>query len=77
VAVTSAGPYANLHLGADAITPASHHSVFHRLDANGIKALIINWHHQLLYFLKNFWTITIVLTNGTHVYVPPFNQTTS
>jgi len=44
---------------------------------NSVKSLIINWHLQLLYFLKNFLAITIVLTIGIHVYVPPFNQTTS
>jgi len=31
VAVASAEPYANLHLDPD--MPASHHSVFYRLDA--------------------------------------------
>jgi len=33
VAVASAGPYANLHHAPDAATPASHHSVFYRMDA--------------------------------------------
>ena len=33
MAVASAGPYANLHLHPDTTTPASHHSVFDRLDA--------------------------------------------
>jgi len=33
VAVASARPYANLHLDPDTTTPASHHSVFYRLDA--------------------------------------------
>jgi len=33
VAVTSAGPYTNLHLDPDTTTPASHHSVFYRPDA--------------------------------------------
>jgi len=31
--VASAGPYANLYLDPDTTTPASHHSVFYRLDA--------------------------------------------
>jgi len=48
MAVVSAGPYANLHFAPDRITlPASHHSVFHRLDAlptptNSVKALKAN-----------------------------------
>jgi len=33
VAVASAGPYANLHLDPDITMPASHLSVFYRLDA--------------------------------------------
>jgi len=32
-AVASAGPYAKLHLDPDTTMPASHHSVFYRLDA--------------------------------------------
>jgi len=32
MAEASAAPYANLHLDPDITTPASHHSVFYRLD---------------------------------------------
>jgi len=42
--VSGSGPYANLHLDSYTTVPASHHSVFYRLDALSAAPLAASKH---------------------------------